>query len=89
MQVITVQKQDNILHLRGVLDCDTLNELWHNRTDLLKDINCIDVSALSRVDSAGLALLAYFCIKQSIKLIEINQQLKSLIVLYDLDALLV
>lgn len=89
MQVITVQKQDKILHLSGVLDCDTLNQLWHNRTELLKDITGIDVSALNRVDSAGLALLTYFCIKQNIKLIAINRQLKTLIVLYDLDALLV
>ena len=89
MQVITVQKRDNVLHLSGVLDCDTLNELWHNRTELLKDIKGIGVSALIRVDSAGLALLTYFCIKQNVKLLEINQQLKTLIILYDLDTLLV
>lgn len=88
MQAITIQKQADILHLSGVLNCATLKQLWHNKHDLLSNVNSIDVSSLTRVDSSGLALLTYFCIQNNVKLIAINQQLKTLIDLYDLDAVL-
>lgn len=88
MSGITIQKQDNILHLSGILDCRSLNQLWQ-KTELFTNIEKINVAKLTRVDSAGLALLTYFCIEQNLKLIDLNKRISMLITLYDLDEILV
>ncbi|MDI6935569.1 anti-sigma B factor antagonist, partial [Serratia sp. Se-PFBMAAmG] len=51
------QRNASTLSLSGMLDRDTLLSLWHERETAMVDIATIDVAALERVDSAGLALL--------------------------------
>ncbi|WP_392560933.1 hypothetical protein RHO12_06950 [Orbus sturtevantii] len=82
---ISVQKQASTLYLEGVLDCNSLAQIWSQHSQLLTDIHNIDVAQLNRVDSSGLALLTYLCIKYQTKLTGISLQLKTLIELYDLD----
>lgn len=89
MSGITIQKQDNILHLSGILDCRSLNQLWQKKTELFTNIERVNVAKLTRVDSAGLALLTYFCIEQNLKLTDLNKRISMLITLYDLDEILV
>ncbi|EFL92311.1 cytoplasmic protein with a STAS domain [Candidatus Regiella insecticola LSR1] len=84
------QLQTNSLLLQGDLDRDTLLPLWQQRNKLLTDIDCIDVTQLHRVDSAGLALLVHLIHfksqQQNIKLAisGISDQLATLIKLYNL-----
>ncbi|WP_058910826.1 lipid asymmetry maintenance protein MlaB [Entomohabitans teleogrylli] len=47
------------LALSGELESETLNPLWDEREQVTRDISHIDVSGLSRVDTAGLALLVH------------------------------
>jgi len=81
---ISMQKQENTLYLDGILDCNTLVQVWSQHSHLLTNINNIDVANLNRVDSSGLALLTYLCIKYNTKLTSASLQLKMLIELYDL-----
>lgn len=81
----------NSLLLQGDLDRDTLLPLWQQRNKLLTDIDCIDVTQLQRVDSAGLALLVHFkSQQQNIKLAisVISDQLATLIKLYNLQQII-
>lgn len=48
------------LSLHGELDQDILVPLWNAREDATKGAKVIDLSGLSRVDTAGLALLIHF-----------------------------
>lgn len=88
------QLQASTLHLSGKLDRDTLLALWQQRESVMAKVDTIDVSALERIDSAGLALLVHlreiartqgrvprFC--------GINDKLRSLITLYNLQEIIV
>jgi len=81
---ISMQKQASTLYLDGILDCNTLVQVWSQHSHLLTNINNIDVANLNRVDSSGLALLTYLCIQYNTKLTSVSIQLKTLIELYDL-----
>ncbi|MEI2265373.1 lipid asymmetry maintenance protein MlaB [Erwinia sp. CGal63] len=80
----------NRLHLAGELERETLAALWQQRETVMKQIDTIDVSALERVDSAGLALLVHL---RQIALQQgkapgftgITDKLRSLIALYNLQ----
>lgn len=80
----------NRLHLAGELERETLAALWQQREAVMKQIDTIDVSALERVDSAGLALLVHL---RQIALQQgkapcftgITDKLRSLIALYNLQ----
>lgn len=85
MSRITTEKQQDILYLKGELDAHSLNDVWSIQNTLLKDVKKIDVAQLIRVDSSGLATLVYFCNKYSVTLDSVNQQLQTLIALYDLQ----
>lgn len=85
MSQITTEKQQDILYLKGELDAHSLNDVWSIQNTLLKDVKKIDVAQLIRVDSSGLATLVYFCNKYSVTLDSVNQQLQTLIALYDLQ----
>jgi len=52
-------REANTLRLEGELDRDTLLSLWEQREALVNAVELIDVSALQRVDSSGLALLVH------------------------------
>ncbi|MEX3018038.1 lipid asymmetry maintenance protein MlaB [Kluyvera sp. STS39-E] len=47
------------LSLHGELDQDFLVSLWDARMDATQGVSTIDLSGLSRVDTAGLALLVH------------------------------
>lgn len=82
------------LALRGELDQDTLNSLWQERAQVMQDVSVIDLSAVSRVDTAGLALLLHLIdgAKQSgraVRLDSASDNLRTLVQLYNLpDGLL-
>ncbi|WP_392552704.1 hypothetical protein RHO13_04895 [Orbus wheelerorum] len=82
---ISIEKQARTLYLDGILDCNTLAQIWSQHSKLLTNIDNIDVAKLNRVDSSGLALLTYLCIKYNTKLTGVSLQLTTLIELYDLD----
>ncbi len=48
------------LALHGELDQDLLVPLWEARAQATDGVSTIDLSALTRVDTAGLALLMHF-----------------------------
>ena len=48
------------LALRGELDQDLLVPLWEARAQATDGVSAIDLSAVTRVDTAGLALLVHF-----------------------------
>ncbi|MDR0806550.1 MAG: lipid asymmetry maintenance protein MlaB [Enterobacteriaceae bacterium] len=78
------------LMLSGELDCDTLLPFWDIRQQILTaDIHTLNVSALSRVDSAGLAMLVHILDEASVRqqpltLIGVTAKLQMLIDLYNL-----
>lgn len=91
--VLNWRADDHILHLSGELDRDSLLPLWQQRVQVLKNITVLDVSELSRVDSAGLALLVHLLGdsqigEQSLTLAGITHRLQTLITLYNLQAII-
>ncbi|MGV3345624.1 lipid asymmetry maintenance protein MlaB [Enterobacteriaceae bacterium LUAb1] len=78
------------LHLQGELMSETLLPLWQQRDELLNHCQDIDVSALSRVDSAGVALLVHFrhFKTPAIEISGRTAQLDALIILYNLRSLM-
>ncbi|MCU5773426.1 lipid asymmetry maintenance protein MlaB [Erwiniaceae bacterium BAC15a-03b] len=82
------------LSLQGELDRETLLALWQQRDTVMKQIDTIDVSALDRVDSAGLALLVHLrqMLQQQGKtplFTGVTDKLLSLINLYNLQQIIV
>lgn len=47
------------LKLSGELDQDVLNPLWEARAEAMQGVTLIDLSGVSRVDTAGIALLVH------------------------------
>lgn len=82
------------LCLLGELDQDTLNNLWQERSQVMQNVSVIDLNGVSRVDTAGLALLIHFIdgAKQSgqaVRLDGASENLRTLVQLYNLpDGLL-
>ncbi|HAT1609897.1 TPA: lipid asymmetry maintenance protein MlaB [Raoultella planticola] len=79
------------LALHGELDQDLLVPLWEAREQATDGVSTIDLSALTRVDTAGLALLMHFValIRQQgreAKLIGKSDNLQTLASLYNLPA---
>ncbi|MEG3129704.1 lipid asymmetry maintenance protein MlaB [Pantoea cypripedii] len=88
------QRTASTLALSGKLDRDTLLSLWQERETAMVDIETIDVTALDRVDSAGLALLVHLReiarAQGSTPLFSgITDKLQSLITLYNLQQIIV
>ncbi len=52
-------RDDDVLHLQGILEYETLEPLWQQRAVLMSGLARIDLSALTRMDTAGLALLVH------------------------------
>ncbi len=87
------EKAGNTLLLKGSLDRDSLLSLWQQKENALAGIDIIDVSSLSRVDSAGLALFvrlkeAYQQRGKTLTFSGVSERLNTLITLYGLQALL-
>lgn len=88
------QRSASTLALSGKLDRDTLLALWQARDTAMVDIATIDVAALQRVDSAGLALLVHLreiarAQGSAPVFTGINDKLQSLITLYNLQQIIV
>jgi len=88
------QRSASTLALSGKLDRDTLLALWQARETAMVDIATIDVAALQRVDSAGLALLVHLreiarAQGSAPVFTGINDKLQSLITLYNLQQIIV
>ncbi|MGY5955247.1 lipid asymmetry maintenance protein MlaB [Kosakonia sp. BK9b] len=77
------------LTLLGELDQDVLNPLWDARVQAMKGVTCIDLHGLSRVDTAGIALLVHLVAlgkKQglSVQLDGVSENVATLAALYNL-----
>ncbi|MFR0655535.1 lipid asymmetry maintenance protein MlaB [Pantoea sp. SIMBA_079] len=88
------QRSTDTLVLSGKLDRDTLLTLWQQRETVMQNINVIDVAALERVDSAGLALLVH--LREMVRaqgstplFSGVTDKLHSLITLYNLQQIIV
>nr|WP_086938325.1 STAS domain-containing protein [Thaumasiovibrio occultus] len=56
-----VELRDNALHFSGQLDRDTVPQLWQMRTQWVSQVQqvVLDLAKVSRVDSAGMALMIH------------------------------
>ena len=87
-------REANTLRLEGELERDTLLDLWEQRETLISGATLIDVSALERVDTSGLALLVHLreIVSQqggALQFVGIGDKLQSLITLYNLQQIIV
>ncbi|MBT0719762.1 lipid asymmetry maintenance protein MlaB [Rosenbergiella collisarenosi] len=91
-QALRWQCEEGVLSLQGELVHNSLSELWQQRRQALSGVKIIDVSRLSRVDSAGLALLVHFSTSSAdqevVALQGVIPALHSLIMLYNLSDVL-
>ncbi|MGK2959745.1 MAG: lipid asymmetry maintenance protein MlaB [Candidatus Malihini olakiniferum] len=89
-EVLRWTSQDSTLALSGNLDRNSLLLFWQQRETLLAGKHVLDISALERVDSAGLALLAHVYQQQinshsPISITGASELVKNLIALYNLN----
>jgi len=56
-QQLSWSREGETLKLSGELDQDLLNPLWDKRHEAMQGVTLIDLSDVSRVDTAGVALL--------------------------------
>jgi phospholipid transport system transporter-binding protein len=59
MSHLSWTREGETLLLTGELDQDYLNPLWDARHETMQGISCIDLGGISRVDTAGVALLVH------------------------------
>ena len=90
MEQLNWRIEANRLRLAGELERETLLPLWQQRETVMTQIDTIDVSALERVDSAGLALLVHLrqiALQQgkTPSFTGVTDKLRSLIALYNLQ----
>ncbi|HDR2357315.1 TPA: lipid asymmetry maintenance protein MlaB [Enterobacter kobei] len=58
-QQLSWSREGETLKLSGELDQDLLNPLWDKRLDAMQGVTLIDLADVTRVDTAGVALLAH------------------------------
>ena len=58
-QQLSWSREGETLKLSGELDQDLLNPLWDKRHDAMQGVTLIDLTDVTRVDTAGVALLAH------------------------------
>ncbi|WP_318356176.1 lipid asymmetry maintenance protein MlaB [Enterobacter sp.] len=90
-QQLTWTREGERLSLQGELDQDVLNPLWEARVQAMQGVSVIDLSALSRVDTAGVALLVHLIAEarqqgQSVTLAGVSDKVVTLAQLYNLPA---
>ncbi len=83
------QREDQILRLEGELNSETLLPLWQQRQEVVSGVMVFDFSGLTRVDTAGLALLIHLIgqAKQQgndVELRQMSENLHTLVQLYNL-----
>ncbi len=88
------ERAGSTLALAGELDGDTVQTLWQERAQVMIGVQALDLAKLSRVDTAGLALLIHLVAlarKQGSELVlqGASDKLQTLVKLYNLpDGLL-
>ena len=90
-QQLTWTREGERLSLQGELEQDVLNSLWEARVQAMQGVSVIDLSALSRVDTAGVALLVHLIAEarqqgQSVTLAGVSDKVVTLAQLYNLPA---
>jgi phospholipid transport system transporter-binding protein len=58
-QQLSWSREGETLALSGELDQDLLNPLWDKRHEAMQGVTLIDLSDVTRVDTAGVALLVH------------------------------
>ncbi|WP_297116672.1 lipid asymmetry maintenance protein MlaB [uncultured Enterobacter sp.] len=58
-QQLSWSREGDALKLSGELDQDLLNPLWDKRHEAMQGVSVIDLKGITRVDTAGIALLAH------------------------------
>ena len=56
---LTWLREDDRLILRGELDQETVGALWEKREAAMSEASIIDLYAIDRVDTSGLAMLLH------------------------------
>ncbi|MFH3432763.1 lipid asymmetry maintenance protein MlaB [Klebsiella aerogenes] len=79
------------LALRGELDQEFILPLWNARAQATDGVSTIDLSDVSRVDSAGVALLVHFVALarrqgKTAQVVGKSENLQTLVSLYNLPA---
>ncbi|WP_437887873.1 lipid asymmetry maintenance protein MlaB [Phytobacter sp. V91] len=82
-------RESERLALQGDLDQDVLNPLWEARVEVMDGVKCIDLQSVTRIDTAGVALLIHLIDlgkKQGhqVSLEGVSENLKTLADLYNL-----
>lgn len=94
MEQLNWKREGSTLVLAGELDGDTVKPLWQERAQAMSAVQIFDLSGLTRVDTAGLALLIHLVAlgrKQGREVIlqGASDKLQTLVKLYNLpDGLL-
>lgn len=83
------QRDDQVLMLDGELNSETLLPLWQQQQQVVSGVTVFDVGGLTRVDTAGLALLLHLIgqAKQQgheVELRQVSENLLTLAQLYNL-----
>lgn len=91
-EVLHWQVDGEVLRFSGVLDSQSLLCFWAQRHTLLPGKRVLDLTAVTRVDSAGLAMLIHIQNETyglaTIKLIGGSERLSTLIKLYNLNEIM-
>lgn len=88
------KRDGSTLALSGELDGDTVQSLWQVREKAMSEVQTLNLANLSRVDTAGLALLIHLVALArkrggDVKLQGVSDKLQTLVQLYNLpDGLL-
>ncbi len=94
MEELSWEREGSTLVLAGELDGETVQTLWRERAQVMVGVKAFDLARLTRVDTAGLALLIHLVAlvrKQGGELIlqGASDKLQTLVKLYNLpDGLL-
>lgn len=86
-------KNNKTLAFSGILNRDSLVEFWDKRQTLLTQVEQVDVSALTHVDSTGLAMLVrlkgeYQSQQSHLGIVGVSDNLNTLMELYGVKPLL-
>ncbi|BET42211.1 lipid asymmetry maintenance protein MlaB [Atlantibacter hermannii] len=88
---LTWLREDDRLILRGELDQETVGALWEKREAAMSEVSIIDLYAIDRVDTSGLAMLLHLVQigrqgGKHVSLAGISDKLTTLAKLYNLPA---
>lgn len=95
MTTATADREGDTLRVRGELDFDSVTDLWEHVGPLFRTdpIRRIDLSEVSRANSAGVALLVVWLRqarqqRQDLVFVNVPAQMRAIIEVADLDTVL-